>query len=237
MSYRHLTLPISIVSHYQYALKLPSLDSGRGAFARVALGKARRGLAQPPRIDAARARQIAHGKVERRKRHVFGEALVPRAARVRGGDQLLQDRPARGFERRERRRRVGRVRGERAVERDWVLHGKPVAGADREMRRMQRIADEDMAIVPPARVSYDRESAPHRVIANEGVALESVGEHARAQRGGLRLAHALKAGAPERRLGHLDDEGAHRGGDRGDRSEEHTSELQSRFGISYAVFC
>src|SRR3546814_4397721 len=29
----------------------------------------------------------------------------------------------------------------------------------------------------------------------------------------------------------------HRAGDRGDRSEEHTSELQSLMRISYAVFC
>src|ERR1043166_9892122 len=31
--------------------------------------------------------------------------------------------------------------------------------------------------------------------------------------------------------------GDHRGRDEHGRSEEHTSELQSRFGISYAVFC
>src|ERR1051326_529467 len=77
------------------------------------------------------------------------------------------------------------------------------------MRGVERVADQDAATVAPACIAHEREAAPDRVIANERVAFEVVGEHTRAQRGGLRFAHTLEPGALERRLGHLDDERAH----------------------------
>src|SRR5580700_6767696 len=99
---------------------------------RVTRGKLRRGLAQPLGGDAARAREVTHGKLERLERHVIGEVFVPGAAGAGRLDELLDDWPARLLEGGQRLRQVARVRCERAVERDRILHGEAGTGADRE---------------------------------------------------------------------------------------------------------
>src|SRR5476649_2783743 len=72
----------------------------------ITLDKVRRQLAQTLDIDAAGARDVAHGEFGRRQRHVLGEALIPGRARIRAGDELFHDRPARRLERRQRSRHV-----------------------------------------------------------------------------------------------------------------------------------
>ena len=53
----------------------------------------RRHRAQALVVDAARAADVAHGKIGGREPHVLGEALVPGCRHLRRGDQLFHDRP------------------------------------------------------------------------------------------------------------------------------------------------
>src|SRR5262249_37243081 len=100
---------------------------------------------------------------------MLGEALVPSAAGVGSRDGFFQDRPACSFERLQCGLYVLWMRGERAVERDCVLHGEPRARSDGEMGGVQGIADQDVPVVPPVRVADDRKLAPDRPVAHQSM--------------------------------------------------------------------
>src|SRR6266496_1694690 len=111
----------------------------RPPFPLVARDEARGEPAQALQIDAARAHDVAHGEIDRCERHVLGKALVPACTQIRGGDELLQDRPARGLEELQCAANIVRMLRERPIERDRVLEGKSRAGPDGEMRGVERI--------------------------------------------------------------------------------------------------
>src|SRR4029453_14916017 len=64
---------------------------------------------------------------------------------------------------------------EGAGERDRVLDRELRAGADREMRRMRRVAEQHDVPVMPGGVAYGREAAPERAILEQSVTPERVG--------------------------------------------------------------
>ena len=100
---------------------------------------------------------------------------------------------------------------QRPRQRDRVLDRKPRSRADREMRRVQRVADQHPVSVRPARVPDPREAAPDRLVRHQPVAVEGGGEHLLAD--GLRLLDGLVREAiafASRRIA-FDQEGAHAG--------------------------
>src|SRR5712664_2994053 len=103
----------------------------------LSVDESRRYFSQAVRIDASTSLNVAPGKIARREPHVLGEALVPVRARIGGRDQLLDDRAARRLE---GSQSVARMLAQRFGERNRILHRQPRAGADREMRRAQRVA-------------------------------------------------------------------------------------------------
>src|SRR6476646_1120915 len=167
----------------------------------------RRQSAQPLQVDAARARDVAHGEVDRRKPHVLRKMLVPFGAAIGAGDQLFQDRTARALVGGERRGNIA-VRGQRLVERAGVFHGEPRAGADGKMCGVQRVAQQHAVAMRPARIVHQRKLPPDRIVRDQRMAVEHVGENAFAKTDRLHLAHAREAGAFESRLVHFDQERA-----------------------------
>src|SRR3546814_2675738 len=101
--------------------------------------------------------------------------------------------------------------------------------------------------------SSDRRSAPQLLrrdraravypLAEKGVAPDAVPQCRHDRYVFARAGHSRRTHQHRRRAGRRDSEGPHRGRRRRaanrsrDRSEEHTSELQSLMRISYAVFC
>src|SRR5207248_11233916 len=85
-------------------------DNCRPAWSEIACSGSRetgRRASEALWVDPAAALNIAPGEVAWREVHVLGEPVVPRAARVGRRDELLDDRPARRLERRQRLAHLG----------------------------------------------------------------------------------------------------------------------------------
>ena len=100
---------------------------------------------------------------------------------------------------------------------DRVLERELGAGADREVRRVRGVAEQHDVLVVPGRVADGHEVDPARVVADQAVAVERVGEQLLAERDarGVALARRQRARAVEPRappglLRGLHDERAHR---------------------------
>src|SRR6185369_14056671 len=91
------------------------------------------------------ARDVTHCEIDRRKPHVLGEVLVPGGAAIGSRHQLLERGSPRGLIRNERGTDVARMR-ERPVEGNRIFHCEARARADREMCRVQRVADKDAVV-------------------------------------------------------------------------------------------
>jgi len=63
------------------------------------------------------------------------------------------------------------------------------------MRRVQRVADQDVFAVMPMRVAHLREAPPDRIIGNQPFAFERVGENLFAEGARFILGHFLETGA------------------------------------------
>ena len=123
--------------------------------------------------DGLGARQHAEAGLNRRHAPVARRVLGPEGADIRGVLGLLDVLPARALEARERIR-YGAGCDERLVEIDRVLHGELGAGADGEMRGVQRIAEQDDVAVVPVLAADHREAAPRRAIGDEPMPLQSM---------------------------------------------------------------
>src|SRR4029450_12912857 len=91
-------------------------------------------------------------------------------------------------------------------ERDRVLDRELRAGADREMRRMRRVAEQHDVPVVPGGVAYGREAAPERAILEQSVTPELVGEEVLHEGERPVLVGLVEPGAPPRLLGRLENE-------------------------------
>src|SRR6187401_428300 len=122
--------------------------------------KVRRKLSQAVKIDAAGARNITHGEIDRRKLHVLRKSLVPGRASVSSGDQLFEDGPPCGFKALQRSGDIVRAGGQRLIKRNRILHREPGPGANREMCGMQRVPDKHAIASRPLFVLDDWELPP-----------------------------------------------------------------------------
>ena len=124
------------------------------------------------------------GEIHRAKLHMLREFLVPVGAGACRRHQLLHDRLALALVARQRRGKIGFCL-QRSGQRDRVLDRKPRSRADREMRRVQRVADQHPVAERPALVPDPGEVAPYRFVREQPVAVEGGGEYLLAN--GLRL--------------------------------------------------
>jgi len=132
--------------------------------------------------------------------------LEPLQARLRRPLQRLDLGSALGLVGRQRPADVAMV-PEPAAERDGVLHGQLGAGADREVRGVGGVADEDDVVVVPALVADDREAPPQRAVLQDGMSVELAREQRLRERHRVVLAGLVEPGAPPRVLGGFQDEG------------------------------
>ena len=128
------------------------------------------------------------GKIHQAEFHVVGECLVPVGAGARRRHQLLHDRLALGLVTGERGRDI-RLRLQRLHQRDRVLDGEPRSRPDREMGRVQGVADQHHIPQRPAFVPDPREIAPDRFVGHQGMSVQGGREHPLANR--LRLLDGL----------------------------------------------
>lgn len=80
------------------------------------------------------------------------------------------------------------------------------------MGRMQGVADQDDVVVVVALVAHAGEAAPDRVVGDQWLAAQMLGEDALAMGDGVGLAGLVQAGPAPCLLGAFDDEGRHAGG-------------------------
>jgi hypothetical protein len=160
--------------------------------------------------DAPAAGQQIEREDPRRLADVARDALEPFAAAVRRALGALDDRSPLALVGRERRRHVGAVLAERPRERDRVLDRELRPRADREVRGVRGVPEQDDVLVPPGRVAQRHELDPARVVREQRMAGERVGEQLLAEREPLGRRGAVEPGAPPRLLGGLHDERAHR---------------------------
>ena len=168
--------------------------------------------------DAAAARQQVEREHAGLLADVARDALEPLEARLRGALRALHDRPALVLVGGERGPDVAAV-AERPREGDRVLHRELRARPDREVRGVRGVAEQHDVLVRPVLVADGVEVQPARVVGDERVVAEDVGEQLAAERDallvvlarreGMRLAR-VEPGAPPRLLVGLDDEGRHR---------------------------
>ena len=97
---------------------------------------------------------------------------------------------------------VGR---DRVGERDRVLHRELGAGADREVRRVRRVAEQHDVLVAPRPAADRRERAPDRPIDQQLLACEVLLEQLLAERRRLLLVELVEPGLLPRLLAALDD--------------------------------
>ncbi len=182
-------------------------------------------FAAEPRVERARELRVAHA--ESRVRDPAGardqverelERLEVRIARdppeVRGalaGCLLgaLDEGHAVELVVDERRREVPAPSREGCRERDRVLHRKLRPGADREVRRVHRVAEQDDVSVVPRLVRDLREVEPERPVREELAPAQLVCEQLLAEREALLLVHLVQARALPDLLRALDDERRH----------------------------
>lgn len=126
-------------------LRLPIgvADSNERKATRNTLLVEREILAAQKLVERARLigpHRAVHGDTAR---HVLAKMLVPVSAPIRCRDQLVDNRASRDLVRLQCRRDVAALVAQRLCEGDRVLEREARARSDREVRGMQRVADED----------------------------------------------------------------------------------------------
>src|SRR6185437_1035652 len=148
------------------------------------------------------ARHDVEAKLDRVLPRVLGEVLKPLQARLRGSLGRQHDGTALRFVGGQRRVDV-RLLVQAGGQRERVLHGQLGAGADREVRGLRGVAEQDDVVVAPGRVADGREADPLGVVGEKGGFAQYTGEKLR--RNGLLFIEARPA--PDVFV-HLDDERA-----------------------------
>ena len=132
-----------------------------------------------------------------------GRALAGRVLRaldVRLALELVVD---------ERRLEIPAPPGQGRRQRDRVLHRELRPGADREVRGVRCVAEDDDVPRVPGRVRDLREVEPERPVRVELAPAQLVREQLLAEREALLLVHRVEPGTPPDRLRALDDERRH----------------------------
>src|SRR4051812_45275926 len=108
---------------------------------------------------------------------MLGKVVVPIRTRARSGDQLLDNRLALRLIKRKRIRDAATA-VERLHQRDRIFHREPRTGTDGEVRGVERIPDQHHVAERPALVPQPWEVAPYRLVGDERMAAERIGEYA-----------------------------------------------------------
>ena len=170
--------------------------------------------------DALRAGQQRIRELLGLELHVSLDVLEPLGRIARRVLDLQHLDAALGFVALQRLVQVAPVLGDRRRQRDGVLERELGSRADREMRRVRRIAHQHQrclavaaAAMHPRRAHHARKANPLRRaaqvrrVAHQSVAFEHLGEQPLAKRNRFFLAHLVEPGRAPHALGRLDDEG------------------------------
>ena len=180
---------------------LPEVLAGRVDEGRVPQGQVLPG-------DALGARHQAEHERLGREARVAVHVLEPLEARLGGLLDLEHVDAARVLVGGQGRRdALGPVLLQGVHEGDGALHGELGARADREVRGVDRVAQQDHVAVVPALAAHRGEGAPHGAVGQERVPVEELGEQLLHARRGLLLGAVLEAGAAPGVLVALDDPG------------------------------
>ena len=159
--------------------------------------------------DPAAPRQQVERELDRLEVRVARDATEVRGALARRLLRTLDERHALQLVVDERRGEIPPAARERGGQRDRVLHRELRAGADREVCRVRRVAEDDHVPGVPGLVRDLREVEPERAVREELAPTQLVGEQLLAEGEALLLVHLVQSGAAPDRLRALDDEGRH----------------------------
>ena len=167
--------------------------------------------------DAAAAGQQVEREQQRRLGHVAADPLEPLEAPLGRALRALDDRPPVGLVGVQGGGHVAGVLAERPCEADRVLERELRPRPDREVRGVRGVAQQHDVPVAPGRVAHGDEVDPLRVVADQAVAVQHVGEQLLAEGDALavalaraQVARVVEPRAAPRLLGGLHDERAHR---------------------------
>ncbi len=139
--------------------------------------------------DPAAPRQQVERKLDRLEMRVARDATEVRGALARRLLCPLDERPALELVVDERGGDVPTAPDETLRERDRVLHRELRAGADREVGRVCRVAEDDDVADVPGLVRHLREVEPERAVREQLAPAQLVGEQLLAEREALVLVH------------------------------------------------
>src|SRR6185436_2100917 len=105
------------------------------------------------------------------------------------------------------RRHASAFSNQRIAQSDRVLHCELGPGADREMRRMRGVAEQNEVIVMPTSIADSRKAAPDAAVFEQPVTRELRCEQALQVADGIVLGRGFEPRAPPRLLAAFDDEG------------------------------
>ena len=154
----------------------------------VRLGEPARGTVDEHRIAhrqvVVRDPPRAGHQVEGERRGVLPletlDLLEPRLAHDRGALELFDVGAPRGLVGRERLRGAPALKAvERLDQRDRILHGELRAAADREVGRVDGVAEQHDVAVAPLLATDHREAAPDRLVGENLVSFQVIGEEPR----------------------------------------------------------